>query len=265
MSTQPHQLQTINDALCPLVGIELGQMDAIKLMNRVDTKYVTGLPTLEKIIEKAGEDGYRVFSSGEGRVHPYDSVYFDTPERRMFLDQRNSHLVRQKVRTRVYRSSSLCFLEVKKKNNHGRTKKTRIEIPEADFYDFRADDSCREFLTGKTGYRNEDLAPSLETIYDRITLVDRMGSERITMDSSVRFRNLRNGQESSLGDLVIIELKRDRFAQGSMKDILLTLRVKPMRISKYCTGVALTDPLCRPGRFLGKIRMLEKLENNLAI
>jgi len=43
-----------------------------------------------------------------------------------------------------------------------------------------------------------------------------------------------------------------------MKGILLDNRVKPVRVSKYCVAVTLTDPEVRPGRFNLKVRAIEK-------
>ena len=249
MSTRHHQVID-SELLMAFSPISLDRMDSIRLMNRIDTKYVTTLPVLDAILRKALASGYLMFASDGVRIHPYDSIYFDTPELRMFMDHRNSRLVRQKVRTRIYSTSDLCFLEVKTKNNHSRTKKKRVAIPPEEFTDFRNDGQCADFLASVSDYRADELSPSVETSFSRITLVDKDLSERVTIDSDVCFRNMRNARTSGLGDVVIIELKRDGRIRSTLQDILLSLRVKPMRISKYCMGVALTDSLFRPGRFL---------------
>ena len=44
-----------------------------------------------------------------------------------------------------------------------------------------------------------------------------------------------------------------------MKRILLSLRVKPVRISKYCIGTTLTDPDAKSNRFKVKIRTIRKI------
>ena len=258
MSIRHHQAID-PELLMAFEPIDLDRMDSIRLMNRIDTKYVTTSSVLDSILRKSLACGYMMFVSEGVRIHPYDSIYFDTSDLRMFLDHRNSRLVRQKVRTRIYSASELCFLEVKSKNNHSRTKKKRISIPPEEFTDFRGDNKCSDFLAKITGYRADSLSPSVETSFSRMTLVDKDLSERITIDSDICFRNMRNGVTSGLGDVVIIELKRDGRKRSTMQDILLSLRVKPMRISKYCMGVALTDSQCRPGRFLEKIRACEKL------
>ena len=50
-----------------------------------------------------------------------------------------------------------------------------------------------------------------------------------------------------------------------MRKILLDHRVKPVRMSKYCIGVTLTDPDVKSNRFKLKIRRIEKQINNKLI
>ena len=47
--------------------------------------------------------------------------------------------------------------------------------------------------------------------------------------------------------------------------ILLGRRVKPVKVSKYCMGVTLTDPEVKRNRFKGKIRRIEKIINKKLI
>lgn len=241
-----------------LGSITLEEMDSVKLLNRIDTKYLTDAATLALILEDAAAAGYMALVTQGSKMASYDSVYFDTPELRMFLDHRNKRLVRQKVRTREYVASGDVFLEVKRKNNHGRTKKKRTRVPREAFGDFRGFPSACEYLESHSAYTAAELSPSLETIFNRITLVNPARTERITLDSSLRFVNRRNGREASLPDAVVIELKQDGRASSTMKRILLDRRVKPFRISKYCIGITLTDPSARPGRFKEKVRLIEK-------
>jgi len=75
------------------------------------------------------------------------------------------------------------------------------------------------------------------------------------------FNNFRTGKKASLLDAVIIELKQDGRAESQMKGILLDNRVKPVRVSKYCVAVTLTDPTVKSGRFKIKVRTIEKIIN----
>ena len=254
-----------NSLLSRFEPITLERMDSIRLMNRIDTKFVTDTLMLKNILNDALSHGYLVFESDGERLHAYDSIYFDTSDLQMYAEHRRGKLVRQKVRTRVYCESGLCFLEVKKKNNHSRTRKKRVEIPLADFQDFRSDPEARLWLSSHSGYSVEEVSPAIETLFNRITLVNKGLTERLTIDTSVAFRNLRTRATADLGAAVIIELKQDGRTHSEMKDILLKHRVKPFRISKYCIGVSLTDSRVRTGRFKEKIRYIDKLNKNFYI
>ena len=242
--------------------ITLERMDSIRLMNRIDTKYVTDILRLREILEDAQRQGYLVFESDGERIQAYDSIYFDTSDLRMFREHRRGKLVRQKIRTRVYLGSGLCFLEVKKKNNHSRTRKKRVGVAPDDIQDFREDPEACLLLSSDSCYQSCEIFPSVETMFNRITLVNKNLTERLTIDISVTFKNLRTSSEASLGTAAIIEIKQDGRLGSKMKDILLKHRVKPMRVSKYCLGVALTDPKVLPGRFKSKIRFIDKLNKN---
>lgn len=238
--------------------IGLSEMDGIKLMNRVDTKYCTDRDTLLAVLADAASHGYRVLEVEGQRLNHYNSLYYDTDGLRMFLDHHNRRLRRQKVRTRVYATGE-TFLEVKRKSNRGRTKKKRVEIPAAEFADFRADSAASDFLTRISGYLPDELAPRMETIFDRITLVNAARTERLTIDTNLRFVNHDTGLTTELGPAVIIELKQDGRAGSEMKGILLDHRVKPVRVSKYCIGTTLTNPSVKSGRFKLKVRLIEKV------
>ena len=248
----------IADTLDALAPISLEEMDAVRLMNRVDTKYLTDNRTLLTVLHDAAAAGYRVLVADGSRVSPYDSIYFDTDGLRMFTDHRNQKLHRQKVRTRAYVNSGEAFLEIKRKNNRGRTKKKRTGIPMDELPDFRADAAACRYLDEWSDFRAEEIRPTLETAFDRITLVNPALTERITIDTDLRFKNFRSGLGTDLADAVIIELKQDGRAASPMKGILLHHRVKPARLSKYCIAVTLTDPSARAGRFKEKVRLIEK-------
>lgn len=246
-------------ALSQIGPITLAEMDSIKLMNRVDSKYVTTEAMLEKILERAAAEGYRALVTETGKMCPYNTLYFDTPSLAMYVAHQNGVLRRRKVRTRTYLSSGETFLEVKRKDNHGRTKKKRMVIPEASMADFSAVPEAPEFLVKKSGYEVSDLRPRLYTRFWRITLVNPDMTERLTIDTHLSFENVFYSTTAGLNDAVIIELKQDGRCASPMRNILLDLRVHPMRVSKYCIGTALTDPQAKKSRFKLKVRKIEKL------
>lgn len=250
--------RTLHTAVAPIPSITLGEMEGVKLLNRIDTKYLTNEATLLEVLSDALEAGYRALEADGEKVSPYNSVYFDTPGLRMFLDHHNRRLVRQKVRTREYVNSGAAFLEIKRKNNHGRTKKKRIGIESGEMMDFAADPAACDYLAGHSWFTAGDIRPVLSTAFRRITLVNPDKTERLTIDTSLLFTNYRTGRKASLEDAVIIELKQSGHSSSPMKGILLSHRVKPVRVSKYCIAVTLTDPSAKSGRFKVKVRTIEK-------
>ena len=123
MDDKDIKIQALLDTLPP---ITLEQMESIKLMNRLDTKYVATKRQLIELLQLV-QDKYYVQTIGTTTICPYRTTYFDTDEHTMYMMHHNKRARRTKVRVRTYLSSGdLTFLEVKKKNNHGRTKKKRI-------------------------------------------------------------------------------------------------------------------------------------------
>lgn len=249
------------DTLHSFPPITLEEMDSIKLMNRIDSKYLTDEATLVRVLEDAAKAGYRALEAEGSRISPYNSIYFDTPGLKTFLDHHNRRLKRQKVRTRVYVNSGEAYLEIKRKNNKGRTKKKRMQVPLEEMEDFSRDTEATSFLAEYSEFTADQLSQVLSTAFDRITLVNPAKTERLTIDTHLVFNNFRTGRKASLLDAVIIELKQDGRAASQMKGILLDNRVKPLRVSKYCVGVTLTDPSAKSGRFKMKVRAIEKTIN----
>ena len=191
------------------------------------------------------------------RFAAYDTLYYDTPDMQMYIRHHDRQLRRQKIRVRTYIDSDLTFLEVKNKNNKGRTKKKRIVVQTNDLQDIDA--GQREWLAGKAWYDVATLQPQLHTRFERITLVNRAKTERLTIDTALRWENVQTGQTAALGDAVVVELKRDGNQPSGMLDILRSLRIKPLSMSKYCIGVALTNPTVKNNRFRPKLRKIQKL------
>ena len=245
----------IDELLQTLAPITLEQMSSVKLMNRTDTKFVTNLDHLARLLEMAQHD-YYVQDIDGGRNLDYDTTYFDTTQFDMYATHQHGHTNRQKIRFRTYCVSGLQFMEVKTKNNHGRTKKKRIEVTDMDL----ADEEKRLFLAKHLRYGVDTLVPALNNHFSRITLVNKGKTERLTIDSALRFHNMVNGQDKDMDDLVIIELKRDGLVDSPVLEMLRQLRIQPHGFSKYCMGSALTGWQHLPvNRFKRKLIEVEKL------
>ena len=235
--------------------ISLEQMSSVKLMNRTDTKFVTTQQRLQQLLTMALKDYYIQEIDGQRNLE-YDTTYFDTRGFDMYCEHQHGHANRQKIRFRTYCISGLQFMEVKTKNNHGRTKKKRMEVTDMNL----RDEEKRQFLSEHLRYDAGSLQPALNNHFSRITLVNRAKTERLTIDSSLRFHNLQNDLMLDMGDLVIIELKRDGQVFSPVLEMLHQLHIHPHGFSKYCMGSALTCQRLLPvNRFKTKLIEVRKL------
>ena len=245
----------MTELLKTFAPISLEQMSSVKLMNRTDTKFVTTQKQLQQLLTMALKDYYIQEIDGQRNLE-YDTTYFDTRGFDMYCEHQHGHANRQKIRFRTYCISGLQFMEVKTKNNHGRTKKKRMEVTDMNL----RDEEKRQFLSEHLRYDAGSLQPALNNHFSRITLVNRAKTERLTIDSSLRFHNLQNDLMLDMGDLVIIELKRDGQVFSPVLEMLHQLHIHPHGFSKYCMGSALTCQRLLPvNRFKTKLIEVRKL------
>lgn len=245
--------QATRDIIDAMQPISLAEMDSVKLMDRVDTKYVTSGVELNTLLHHVREH-YRVLTINEIRLSKYSTLYFDSPDHDSYLQHHNGRKNRHKVRMREYLSSGMCFLEIKHKNNKGRTDKQRIPIQTIDPNLSR---EAAEFLKAQGGSQS-DLTPQLWTRFTRITLVDYNCLERATIDCNLEFSY---GEiQESLPGTVIAEVKQASDNRTStIRQQLRQQRVRPMRVSKYCLGVALLKPELKSNNFKSKLRAVRKI------
>jgi VTC domain len=234
-------------------AIQLEEMDQVKLMNRIDQKFWFHEEKLQRILQAVSQHYYVLDIEGQNEF-PYTSTYYDTTENRMYTKHHNGNLSRYKIRSRSYVSSGISFLEVKFKNNKGRTFKKRIPTNLNEHF-FTKEES--EFIHANTPYLCGDLSPSLTNQFSRVTLVNKNFKERCTID-----RNLKYTKDDSwiqLENLAIIEIKTD--GRKSLSPLALALREERIRasgFSKYCMGRVLTDKDLKRNSFKRKIRKIEK-------
>lgn len=245
---------TIEERIRIFQPITLEEMSGVKLMNRTDTKFVTTQAQLLRLLEMAEQDYFVQDIEGE-RNMLYDTTYFDTRDFEMYGEHQHGHVNRQKIRFRTYVSSHLQFMEVKTKNNHGRTKKKRIEVDDMDLHDSQK----REFLGKHLKFDVDTLIPHMHNYFRRVTLVNRGKTERLTIDSSLQFHNMQTDVDRDMGQLVIIELKRDGLVYSPVLEMLRKLRIHPHGFSKYCMGAALTNEDLPVHRFKVKLRDVERI------
>lgn len=244
-----------------MTPVSLDEMQNIRLMDRVDSKFVTSQSKLPELLQKAAQFSYRVQEIDGVRMAAYSTQYLDTPELSMYEMHQNGRLNRQKIRIRSYQNSNISFLEVKNKSNKGRTTKLRVLTDSSHVDSVDELDEGMTFLADQTQFKIEDLLPSLANSFHRITLVNDELTERITIDVDISFQNYSTGIKKQVDDLMIIELKQDGSKHSDFKDILTDLRIKSIKLSKYCIGTVLTNPNCKYNRYKKKSRLINKLIN----
>jgi hypothetical protein len=250
-------MSVLTDILSTFAPISLEQMSEVKLMNRIDRKFVTTTDRLHQLLQMARQDYYIQEIDGE-RNPEYDTTYFDTVAFDMYNQHQWNHANRQKIRFRTYCISGLQFMEVKTKNNHGRTKKKRMEVNNMNV----CESEKRTFLSKHLRYKADTLQPVLNNHFHRITLVNKAKTERLTIDSALCFHNLVNGKDKDMGNLVIIELKRDGLCYSPVLEMLRQLHIHPHGFSKYCMGSALTNTKLPIHRFKSKLIEINKIMKN---
>lgn len=241
-----------------MATITLEEMRGVKLMNRIDTKYVLSEEDVMTMLERAAERGYRVQVIGAVRAARYDTLYYDTVARDMYLCHHNQMLSRQKIRARHYEDGNQTFLEVKNKSNRGRTTKRRITIPRDLFATIHTSSEACDFLGKESRYDISTLSAALSTRFVRITIVNPRLTERVTIDLSLRYEDVRSGCSAEVEGMAIVEVKQDGNTASEIKSILRDMRVMPFRVSKYCLGTALTVEGIKRNRLQLKLRDIEK-------
>ena len=85
----------MQDLLNLYAPISLEDMREIRLMNRIDTKFVTTVPVLLQLLEMAKDDYWAQEIDGERNL-AYQTTYFDTLDYNMYYVHQSGHTNRQK-------------------------------------------------------------------------------------------------------------------------------------------------------------------------
>lgn len=234
-------------------SISLSQMEGIRLMERIDEKFVIPLSLLPQVLSRLADD-YDIQEINSKRTFEYATLYYDTPDYEMYKAHQNGKLTRLKIRTREYVDSHLCFLEIKEKSNKGVTRKIRISNESPDSIESR--DSLL-FISSNSPYCPDLLEGKVWSFYQRITLVNKAKTERLTIDYDLCFENTHTEQKISLPELVIIEIKKDHLSYSPIMESLNQLKMRSRSMSKYCLGVALTEDPMKIKRNTFKAKLID--------
>lgn len=234
----------------------LSDLKNAELMDRVDTKYLIPVNIFERVLESL-MPYYTALEMDGKRSFIYHNTYFDTPDFDFYHEHHQGKLNRYKVRHRHYVASNKGFLEVKLKNNKGRTIKSRIESRRACI----DGDSEKDFL-GSIPQRFNTLKVAQWGSYERIALANEACGERLTLDMNVRFKSVSDDNEVTLSDFVVAELKQNKYDINSPFAIEMSrLGIRPSKFSKYCIGCSLVMPNLKSNRFKPVLTAMNKIIN----
>ena len=223
--------------------ITLSDMDEVKLMNRTDTKFTFLRDELSNILSKM-IDYYFILDINGIRVQRYKSLYYDTDDRKFYIDHHNQRVNRNKVRFREYVDSGLTFLEVKLKNNKRKTIKKRIQVDEIPCFLSKEHVNYINDIIGK----KVEIKPKQWINFSRITFVHKIQKERLTIDLNLNFS--KDNIDMEMQDIVIAEIKQERMTrQSDFIRITKEMSILPMRLSKYCFSTMKLEPKLKYNRF----------------
>lgn len=232
----------------------LAQMDDVALLRRTDTKYVLDVRHLHEALETLAEH-YRILDIDRIRLHPYQTLYFDTADFALYLRHHAGAGNRFKVRSRSYVSTRRSFMEVKFKTKNDQTVKSRIPT---DGFVTRITPDVSDFLAAHLPAETGELEPKLGNEFSRITLVNQHRPERLTIDLNLRF--YRGKKVVSLPGIVVAEVKAEGNGRGSdFGRVMRDHQIRKMGFSKYCIGVNLLYPQIKSNHFKEQHRFLTRL------
>lgn len=229
------------------------------LLDREDTKYLLNQADFQSLLPRLSEE-YLVLETKGTRSTVYQTLYFDSSSLECYNLHQRGKRNRVKIRIRKYMDSEDTFLEVKKKNNKGRTEKYRKPVDDIH-RELNEDDL--QFIRSVCEFP-EELQPTVLSTFRRITLLHKSKDERITFDYDLSFKR-RGEDDIELHDVVIAELKQEHFDRETrFAQVAKQMQIRPERVSKYCLGVALLLDNVKKNRIKSKLRRIAKLTGRAA-
>ncbi len=250
-STYTDELKTLASGFAP---INLKQMDAVALLNRVDTKFVMTTSQLLTALSAVQSDYWMLEINGQ-RLNHYRTLYFDTPDFQLFTDHVTGRAERYKVRSREYVDSQCSFLEVKHKTRKNRTIKDRIPTQRQVV---QMSTESNKWLSGVMPVDGRSLEPKLWNTFTRLTLVSRQLNERVTLDVDLMVYTA--DRAARMTGLAIAEVK---MAAGNGDSPFLQhmrdQRIHAEGFSKYSVGVAMLYEQVKKNALKPKMMRINKL------
>ncbi len=253
-------ISNIESIISDFQSISLQEVESKNLLDRQDIKFIFKLSQFPNVLKEL-QKNYNTLEINNNRIFSYKNVYFDTPDFKLYHLHHNGKLNRYKIRRRHYQESNITFFELKYKTNKDQTIKKRFELLENNDY---LEPELKNHINDNYNINLNEYQSKLKIDYKRITLVHKEKNEKITLDFNISFINGKSS--SNLNKIVVAEIKQNKIFFGTdFSKVMNHYQIKPMTLSKYCTGIALTNPEIKHNRFKSKIIFINKLseENGL--
>ena len=234
--------------------VGLADINEVKLLDRVDTKFIFNRNKLIEVLQHLKND-YKLVVIEDRLISDYRTLYYDTENFELYLCHHNGKANRLKVRFREYLGSNLNYFEIKVKNNKSRTIKYRIKRSKIEDSISR---KSKILLEEKTSLIVESLRPVFYVNYSRITFANIIRGERLTIDLNLEYQG--NSFKKTYDPLIIAELKQNSFSkQSPFSKVMSQLRIHNGSISKYCLGVTQLFPHIKNNNFKSKVLTINKI------
>lgn len=242
-----------------LSGFEIVSSDDIEMSGfrkRFITKYLVPVHLLDTLIGEC-RSKYKLLERCGELQSEILLEYYDTAGLKFFNDHVNGKLKRVKVRIRRSCKTESHVWEIWMRKSKGRMVKKRFPI---NCSNLEFEEKAGIMVSKYAGIDFNSLAPALLSRFKRITLLDPEASERITIDSQISFASPKHPERHRPVDgLVIVELRKRRKAGSFLAEILALHNIRPIKISKYCLGISLTNRYAKTNSYKPIIRNIEKI------
>jgi len=234
---------------------------ALEIFRRKEQKYLISSQQYLELVDRM-QPYMRPDKYGVDGKYTISSLYFESPDRKIYYETKNKLKFRQKLRLRVYDDANIdstAFFEIKQKHKKV-VNKRRMLLPLFEAYRYLNDStrlSLEDFETSNFQVLKEidhyrrlfNLQPEMIVSYDRHAFHGIYDDElRVTCDLNLRCRNddlaLEHGAYGLNfidTDLVVLEVKVNDSVPLWLTRILQDLNCEQRGASKFCTSLELLE------------------------
>lgn len=230
---------------------------AKEIFSRYEMKYLIPFHTYEALVNEL-TPYMRYDRFGDEGKYNIVSLYFDSPDQKIYYETRNKLKFRQKLRLRIYDGAGLddaAFFEVKQKyNNVVNKRRTQIKLRDAYQYLSGADiselDISNAQIMAEVNNFKEiyDLQPEVIVSYDRQAFHGIYDEDlRVTFDYNLMCRSddlhIENGPQGEHfvePEQVILEVKVSHSVPLWLSRLLADFECPKKSVSKFCTSIDLS-------------------------